>query len=70
MCHNLHDAAGTYRQVGQIWVKQESDSSSQVVILQRRLVIVGDGQRVGSLDQKVIVHTTMLEVMHCCRPVG
>jgi len=67
---NVPHLAWAYWPVGQFRVKHESDSSSQVVILQRWLVIVGDGQRVSSLDQEVIVHTTMLVVMHCCRPVG
>ena len=37
-----------------------------MVVLQRRLVIVGDGQRVLRLAQEVVVQTPMLEVVHCC----
>ncbi len=37
-------AGGLYRYVAVLWLDQDSDSSSMMVVLQRRLVIVCDGQ--------------------------
>lgn len=50
-------------------LEQQASSCSHVVVLQRGLVIVSDGQRVSCLDQEVIVQTTMLVVVRDGRPV-
>lgn len=43
---------------------QQPAGRSQVMILQGRLVIVGDGQRVMRLDEEVVVEAAMLMIMH------
>ncbi|KAA6419044.1 MAG: hypothetical protein FRX49_11007 [Trebouxia sp. A1-2] len=53
-----------------LWRVKHSGAGSQVVVLQRRAVVVGDGQGVCSLNEEVIVEASMLVVMHCGRPVG
>ena len=40
------------------------------MVLQGGNVIVGDGQRVGSPNQKVVVHALVFVVMYASRPVG
>ena len=41
-----------------------------MMVLQGGLVAVGDGQRVSSLHQEVVVQAAMLVVMHKGCPVG
>jgi len=70
-CLQAFDTAEqTYRREAVLWCVEHPGASSQVVVLQRRAVIVGDGQWVCSLDQEVVVEASMLVVMHGGRPVG
>ena len=59
-----------YRHVLALRINPDLECSSQVVVLQRGLIIVDQRNGVGSLDQEVIVQAAMLEVMHDSRPVA
>ena len=44
----------------------DPDRSSQMVVLQGRYVVVGDGQGVSCLDEEVIVEAPVLIIMRHC----
>ena len=52
-----------------LWLAHQAESRGAMVVLQRGCVIVGDGQRVPSLDEEVIVDPSMLVVVHQSAPV-
>ena len=60
----------TYHKIGRLWDTQQLHGSRHMVVLQRRLVIVGHSQRVGSFDEEIIVEAAMLKVMDSSRPTG
>ncbi|KAA6423376.1 MAG: hypothetical protein FRX49_06828 [Trebouxia sp. A1-2] len=46
---------------------QQTESLRHMVVFQRRQVIVLDGQRVAGLDQEVVVHALVVQIMTDCR---
>ena len=50
-------------------MEQQAGSCGTVVILQRGLVVVPNGQRVSGLYQKVVVHAAVFKVVRNSRPV-
>ena len=50
-------------------MEQQAGSCGTVVILQRGLVVVPNGQRVSGLDEEVVVHAAVLVVVRDGRPV-
>ena len=59
-----------YRHVLALRINPDPKCSSQVVVLQRGLIIVSQRNGVGCLDEEVIVEASMLQVMHNSRPVA
>ena len=70
-CHAwMADWVSAYRHVLALRIKPDPECSSQVVVLQRGLIIVYQRYGVGCLDEEVIVEASMLKVMHDSRPVA
>ena len=55
-----------YWEVPALWRMNDPDRSSQMVVLQGRYVVVGDGQGVSCLDEEVIVEAPVLIIMRHC----
>lgn len=49
--------------MGVLWAEEDLEGGSEVVILMRGLVIVGQGQLVHGDDEEVVVHSQMAVVM-------
>ena len=70
-CHAwMPEWVSAYRHVLALRINPDPECSSQVVVLQRGLIIVNHRNGVGCFDEEVIVEASMLKVMHDSRPVA
>ncbi len=70
-CHAwVPERVSAYRHVLTLRINPDPECSSQVVVLQRGLIIVHQRNGMGCLDEDVIVEASMLKVMHDSGPVA